>query len=301
MSIDLEKIFQTFLQQQNLEEEKLLLMISGGVDSMVLLHVAAQVVAPELLSVFHLDHNTRVNSTNDSLFVQNVCSKNKIKFYGEKLTSSPEQNIEASWRGERKRLALKAAEDFDAATILTAHHATDLVETMIFRLTKGAGPNGLSPFDTTTKPFWETPKQALVDYAEIHKLEWKEDSTNLNTKFERNLIRLEILPVLKKITPNLEQVFVREAKTFSQLQNFVETQLQTHCSLEIEQKIISLEKFINLHPTLQAEFLRTIATKIPSQSELEDCLKWLLNNPKGNSEKIIGETNLQIKAGEIIW
>ncbi len=301
MSIDLEKIFQTFLQQQNLEGEKLLLMISGGVDSMVLLHVVAQVVAPELLSVFHLDHNTRVNSTNDSLFVQNICSKNNIKFYGEKLDTQPEKNIEASWRSERKRLTLKAASNFGATKILTAHHATDLVETMIFRLTKGAGPSGLSPFDNSIKPFWNIHKQALINYAKQHQLEWQEDSSNFNTKFERNLIRLEILPVLKKITPNLEQVFVREAKTFSQLQNFVETQLQTLCSLEIEQKIIALEKFINLHPTLQNELLRTIATKTPSQSELEDCLKWLLHNPRGNSQKNIGGTNLKIKSGTLTW
>lgn len=297
----LSTILKAFLQGQKLVDQKLLLMVSGGIDSMVLLDVALKTLELEQFAVFHLNHNSRVKSVDDLIFVQNICSKNNIKFYGEKLDTQPEKNIEASWRGERKRLSKKAASEFGAAKILTGHHATDLTETMIFRLTKGAGPSGLAPFDTSTKPFWNIPKQALLEYAEKNQLEWQEDDSNLNTKFKRNLIRHDVLPALRKITPHLESVFVRESETFAQLQDFLNEQLQTHCALEIEQQAIALDKFLNLHPTLQNELLRTIATKTPSQAELSDCLKWLLNNPAGGSKKDIGAAALQIQNKQLQW
>lgn len=294
-------IFQTFLQQQKLEEDRLLLMVSGGVDSVALLHVAAQVVATENLAVFHLNHGARNNAESDADFVDRKCAEHKVTFINALLDFVPEKNIEAEWRQVRQEAAQEAAQDFGAARILTAHHATDLTETMIFRLTKGTGPDGLSPFDTSTKPFWNVPKQALIDYAKAHKLEWREDESNLNTNFERNLIRAEVLPVLRKITPNLEAVFVREAKTFAEVSNFLETELQKQCGDFLKNQSMPLKDFLNLHVALQTQLLRTIATSPTSQSEIEDCLKWLCGNPAGNSQKAIGGTKLEIKQKQVTW
>jgi tRNA(Ile)-lysidine synthase len=300
-TLDVVKIFTAFLKAEQLETQKCLLMISGGVDSMVLLDVALQVIPSENLAVFHLDHNVRDTSKYDTIFVQNFCSKIKIKFYGEKLEITPTQNVESNWRQRRKNLAQAAADDFGATRILTAHHATDLVETMIFRLTKGTGPSGLSPFDTSTKPFWQVPKIHLLAYAKVQNLEWREDESNLNTKFERNLIRADVLPALRKITPQLETVFVREAKTFSTLQDFLTQQLQQSCGHALKQQMLPLADFLALHTALQTEFLRTIALKTPSQSEVEDSLKWLLNNPNGRSQKQLGGTALKIENQKIKW
>jgi len=297
----LQQAFTTFLQQQKLEGERLLLMVSGGVDSVVLLHVAAQVVATENLAVFHLNHGTRNNAKSDADFVDRKCAEYKVTFINALLDFVPEKNIEAEWRQARQEAAQEAAQNFAAARILTAHHATDLTETMIFRLTKGAGPDGLSPFDTSTKPFWNVPKQALVEYAQAHKLKWQEDESNLNTNFERNLIRAEVLPVLRKITPNLEAVFVREAKTFAEVSDFLETEMQTQCGDFLKNQSMPLKDFLNLHAALQTQLLRTIATSPTSQSEIEDCLKWLHGEPQGNSKKSIGGRELTIKSGEVIW
>jgi|GEM_PF-577832 len=293
----LAEVFTTFLQHQKLEDKKLLLMVSGGVDSAVLLHVAVQVVKPEYLAVLHVNHNTRNEAREDELFVQNLCSKLNIKFYNEILKPITGSGIETQWRTLRQELSAKTAKDFGAAIVLTAHHATDLVETMIFRLTKGCGPAGLSPFDTSTKPFWEIPKQALLDYAKAHQLEWKEDITNLNTKFKRNLIRAEVLPSLRSITPNLENVFVRESQTFLEIEEYLQNQAQ----LLLKDNKLSLDIFLACPPALQKTCLRSMATKIPSQAEIDDCLKWLTGNPAGNSKKQIGDTKLTLKAGVIIW
>ena len=311
---ELQHLFTTFLQQQNLEKKKLLLMVSGGVDSMVLLHVAQQVVASEQLTVLHINHNARDEAEEDANFVQNYCSKNNIKLHIASLPllggAGEGPNQEQKWRESRMKISQQVAKDIGAACVLTAHHATDLAETMIFRLTKGCGPSGLSPFDTSTKPFWQVPKTVLIDYAKQHLLEWREDVTNQDVRAERNRIRHEVLPALRHITPNLEKVFVREAQTFVQINDFLKVAVSSPCWGELEggwlteslkNKAVPLKDFLELPAILQKEFLRHIATQTPSQAELDNGLQWLLNNPAGKSQKQIGGTKLTIVQQSICW
>ncbi len=312
--IDLEQVFQNFLQEENLENKKILLMVSGGVDSMVLLEVASQIIEKKYLAVFHLDHNLRKNSKEDFIFVQNICKKLDIKFFGEVLNSRPvsksetglefreknqNKNLENSWRKSRKKLSQNSAGIFGAQKILTAHHATDLVETMIFRITKGCSVNGLSPFDQTTKPFWRIPKSRILDYAKKNNISWVEDNSNENLDFERNLIRKKVLPELRKITPNLEKVFVNESILFSETQEYLDLgvdMVYTH-----HEKNILLEEFLSFPSILQKEFLQKISQTTCSYSEIKDGLKWLKNKPKGNSEKKLGKNILRFKDKKISW
>lgn len=298
---DLKQTFTTFLKQQNLEGAKLLLMVSGGVDSMVLLHVAQQVVAPNLLTALHINHNARDEAEDDANFVQNYCSKNNIQCV---LKSLPTAGYlpEDQWRAQRQTLSTETMTETGAERILTAHHATDLAETMIFRLAKGAGPSGLSPFDVSTKPFWQVPKTDLVAYAQQHHLEWREDASNQDVRFERNRIRHEVIPTLREITPNLEAVMVKESQVFAETQDFLLTQLGLAISAaQTSSTSLPLEAFLSLHPILQKEWLRSVAVSTPSQAELNDCLKWLLGEPEGHSQKNVGGTNLMIVRGEIVW
>jgi len=264
---------------------------------MVLLDTACKTVDPKHLAVFHLDHGARKQSKKDSEFVQKMCSDKKLSFYGDKLDRVPSKNKEKSWRDERNTRSQDAAKHFGAKRILTAHHATDLVETMIFRLTKGTGLAGLSPFDISTKPFWNIPRSDIEAYAKKHKIKFVEDKSNNDTELERNLIRHKIVPHLRKITPNLEKVFVTEAEIFSETAKFVQLEMQRH----LKSRNIALEVFLELHTILQKEFLRHIATKTPSASEVDDCLKWINGKPKGNSTKSIGGTPLKIVRGKLMW
>jgi tRNA(Ile)-lysidine synthase len=286
--------FQDFLESQKLKDKKILLQVSGGVDSMVLLAIASKFFLPEKIAVFHLDHQARKNSDEDLLFVQNICSKKGVQFYGERVQQEICKNKEALWRKIRIEKARAAAKDFGAERILTAHHATDLVETMIFRLTKGCGPEGLSPFDTTTKPFWNIPKSDLVSYAQKNKISWREDASNLNKKFKRNKIRHEILPILRTINPNLEKVFIRESEIFKGAQLLIEE------ALGKAKPPLDLKIFQAWPKTLKTTFLRKNTLQTPSFSEIEDALKWLDHKPKGGSEKMIGGEKFKILNQKII-
>ena len=295
--MNLEKIFSEFLDKENLLEKKILLLVSGGVDSIVLLNVASKVCRKSYLEVLSFDHGVRKKSVQDLGMVKDLCKKLEIKFYGERIQLNNKSDQENSWRKIRKEISRDLANKVKAERILTAHHATDLVETMIFRLTKGCGPSGLSPFDLKTKPFWQVPKEELIKYAQENDLKWNEDETNKKVVHNRNLIRHKVLPELRKITPNLEQVFVREAEIFAGVSDYLEKEIDK----KINRKEISLNSFLDMPLILQMEFLRKISRYIASTSELNDCLKWLKNDPQGGSRKEVGGTELKLIKNKIKW
>ncbi len=289
--MNLESIFTNHLGPHQLDHQKLILMVSGGVDSRVLLHVAEKCLSSKKIGVFHLDHQTQ-DSAEHFQFVKKCCDAHKVEFFGKKITNIPSKNKEASWRESRIVAAEEARKEFGAAKVLTAHHATDLVETMLFRLTKGCGIEGLAPFDTSTKPFWQVPKNILIQYAQDQNLDYVNDHSNTDTTLQRNLIRHEVLPHLRRITPNLEQVFVKEFQMFEAIGDFVQKSLPTT-------KEISLIDFNTLHPALQQAWLKKIGGSGTSFTEIQDALRWLKNNPKGNSKKGLGNRELTVEKGQL--
>ena len=288
--------FKTFLQEQNLCSKKILICVSGGVDSMSLLEVASQVCAKKNIGVFHLDHNTRFDSQSDKYFVQLICSSKRIKFFSEKLDKKFDQNKEKNWRDSRQKAAENAAESFGADRILTAHHATDLVETMIFRLTKGAGPGGLAPFDVSTKPFWRVAKSEILAFARAEKVAFRTDPSNESLEFDRNLIRKKVLPALRKITPNLEKVFEKQSEIFAETAEFLSNSVP-----KTEKNSVEISLFLRWPKILQREFLRQKCDCVPSFAQMQDFFRWLENAPKGGSEKTLGQTRFRISKKLVIW
>ena len=292
--MNLEKIVSNFLSHEQLEGKNIGIAVSGGIDSTILLYLMAKQGDLNNIFVLHVHHGSRTASDKEWNTVEKMCKTLHVKFLGKKLSSIPQKNQESAWRTERKKFFNECKKAYKLERIFTAHHATDLVETMIWRLTKGCGISGLSPFDISTKPLWTVPRSEIEKYAQENNLTWCEDESNLNTNIERNLIRHEILPKLRKITPNLEQVFVRESEIFHDAANFIEKKLPP---LEpIEKK-----KFLELSPTIQTEFLRRISKKTPSASEIEDCLRWIKGNPKGGSQKILGGTKIIFQNKVLNW
>ena len=299
MSNFLELKFREFLSFNNLENSKLLLSISGGVDSRVLLHVASLCCKPTNLGIFYVNHQTKTSLAH-ALFVKNLAKKYKITYFQKNIINNSNKNKENNWRKSRENFKLELLKQYNFEKVLTAHHATDLVETMIFRLVKGCGVTGLSPFNYENKPFWEISKQDLIKYAQQHNLKFVKDPSNENNEFQRNLIRNKVLPELRQITPNLEQVFVREAKIFHKTDLFLQKSLNIILD-KLEHNKILLTDFLNLEEILKEEFFRKISEKTPSESELRDLLKWLNNNPQGNSQKKIGNKDIKIIKNYICW
>lgn len=288
--------FERFVQEQSLEDKRLVVCVSGGVDSMVLLACALLVHPREQMHVFHLDHATHPGSSAIADFVRDYCHRRGVQVTCRRLDSPARKDKENTWRMERKNRADVLARDIQAARVLTAHHATDLVETVLFRLCKGGGFSALTPFDISTKPFWRLAKEVLVEWAREQGIPWREDPSNADVKANaRNRIRQEALPALRSITPELETVFVRQAEFFAQAHGFCEASLDRIFAGKehrVEQDI-----FGGWSDFVQKSWLRRASGQTPSMAEIEDTLRWMRGNPDGGTHKTIGDAHISLQKG----
>lgn len=188
------------------------LAVSGGVDSRVMLDVAAKTAEESQLSlvVAHFDHGLREASMGDERFVEALSRQYNLPFFSERAPKFlGRENVEA-W-GRRLRYEFleetRMRVGFDA--VATAHHLDDQVETFFMRVISArlaSSSHCIGSFDTTTRlfrPFLSIARSALSAYALRHNLEYVEDESNLDTSRTRNCIRHSLVPSVKKLNPNL--------------------------------------------------------------------------------------------------
>ncbi len=174
--------------------------VSGGVDSMALLHLLHthnQKIPkrPWKLTVAHLDHGIREDSTDDRRLVQKVAKEYGLPFVYHRVELGTAAS-EAEARKARYDFLNKVRETVGASAIITAHHQDDVLETAIINLLRGSGRKGLTALASRLgleRPLLSVPKQLLVAHAKTRQLGWREDSTNLETAYLRNHIRHVVL------------------------------------------------------------------------------------------------------------
>lgn len=176
---------------------KYVVAVSGGVDSVTLLHMLRNIPGLDLI-VAHYDHGIRPDSAEDRQFVQEIASQYGVPFeYAEgHLGLNANEDLARTKRYEFLN-HLKAKHNADA--IITAHHQDDVLETIIINLLRGTGRKGLSSLRSTKeliRPLLKMTKPELVAIATENKLTWREDQTNYTEAYFRNWVRLNIVPKL---------------------------------------------------------------------------------------------------------
>lgn len=164
--------------------------VSGGIDSVVLLDVLARVKQYELI-VAHVDHGIRADSGEDAALVEKLAKKYNVPFMSHNIELG-EGASEADAREARYRVLRLIQQEANAATVATAHHQDDIIETMIINLMRGTGWRGLVSLrqhKNTLRPLLHWSKADIVTYAIANNLEWREDSTNDDVTYSRNYIR----------------------------------------------------------------------------------------------------------------
>lgn len=180
-----------------LEPGKYIIAVSGGVDSMALLDLAAQKSNVELI-VAHFDHGIHKHSLNYCEFVAKEAERRGLQFTSQQGKLGP-QASEAKAREARYGFLRQARQQYGADAILTAHHQDDMVETIIINLLRGTGRKGLTSLSSgieIIRPLLGYSKEQIKIYAEKHNLNWREDPTNLDARYLRNYIRQNIMPRL---------------------------------------------------------------------------------------------------------
>jgi len=161
--------------------------VSGGVDSMALLHMLTQTADHEII-VAHFDHGIRDDSAEDAIFVASLAKEYGFAFETLREELGPQASEEKA-RNRRYAFLRDVARKHNGL-IVTAHHADDVVETIAINFHRGTGWRGLAVLDSDIlRPLLLLTKVDLVEYAEQRKLQWREDSTNASDKYLRNRLR----------------------------------------------------------------------------------------------------------------
>lgn len=196
--------------------------VSGGVDSVVLLDVLARRGDDRLL-VAHFDHGMRDDSADDAAFVQRLAAAYGLEYVGERGALGAKAS-EATARQARYKFLHQARERSGADGIATAHHADDVVETILINLARGSGWRGLSSLRPQSgglfRPLLGRSKRELIEYARAHDLQWREDSSNQDERYLRNRFRKR----LQTVAPELKQEALRLWREQCDLRDAVEAE-----------------------------------------------------------------------------
>ena len=245
-----------------------LLGISGGVDSMVLLHLL-QELAPQnnwSLSVGHFNHCLRGKESDaDEAFVREAADRLTLPFRSSRsdvraFAVEKGISIEMAGRELRHRFFIETAAACGADRIALAHHADDNVETFWLRLLRGDVGRGLAGIRWERsagpgtdirfiRPLLNISKRDLLQYANERNLSFREDASNADPAFLRNQLRLELLPKLEEFQPAIRDITLRTVEVLGAEKAFLEAEAQRWLS---ERK----QSFGELHLALQREVVR---------------------------------------------
>lgn len=218
---------------------RLWVALSGGLDSILLLHLAAHCHSG--VRAVHINHQLQANAGETETFCRNVCAELSVPFTARpvtvKLGSGPGEGLEESARKARYHAFEALLEPGDI--LLMAHHGDDQAETVLFRMFRGSGVAGLAGMPQSrplgggclTRPLLGIERSELERNARLAGISWIDDPSNTDQRFDRNFLRLRILPALKERWPGLNKRLRHSAGACSESeflnQRLAELQWQT--------------------------------------------------------------------------
>lgn len=186
-----------------------LVAVSGGPDSIALMHVLArlrQKLGIDLVA-HGVDHGLREEASDELRIAEKLARSLDIPFTTSKVEVAPGANLQARARKARLEALRTASRDANAQLIATAHHADDRAETVLIRLLRGSGPQGLAALPSKAgdlvRPFVRARRSDILAHIERHHLPYAEDPSNRDPRFLRTRVRHEVLPQLEALSPRI--------------------------------------------------------------------------------------------------
>ncbi|HET7274124.1 MAG TPA: tRNA lysidine(34) synthetase TilS [Longimicrobiaceae bacterium] len=277
----------------------LLVAVSGGCDSIVLLHLLRFGPARLRLAVGHLDHAMRPGSAADREWVSGLCESWKIPVTSKRLSLAPTSEDEA--RESRYEFLSNTAKDVGSRYVLTAHHADDQAETVLFRIFRGTGVSGLTGMSAVSStgivrpllPYW---REDLEEYANSVGLRWRTDPTNASLDAARNRIRHDIIPrVERDLFPHARKSLVALAESARENEE-AWVRIIEPASNEIvretpEGYAVARGRLRDYDPALAARLLRSTVRRagaVLTRAGTRRALQFITDAPSGRSLQLPG-------------
>ncbi len=242
--------------------KKILIGLSGGADSVFALHFFNKYKKKYKIEIaaVHVNHNLRGKEADyDENFCRNFCSKINIDFFSEsvnvkKFAKQKKLSVEEAARILRYKKFDEVLKKSNSELIVTAHNSDDNLESVLLNIVSGTGIEGLCGIsikrNNIIRPFLCLSKLQIIEYLKIESLDFVTDSTNSDLNFRRNFVRNEIVPLLKKVNPALNETVLNSSEVFGNqkkiLNYFIENSFDKIVSQnknEIVIDLIELEKY----------------------------------------------------------
>lgn len=254
----------TFLQ----ENDTIVIGLSGGPDSMCLLHILKNLSHKLNIICAHINHNIREESTEEAAYLKKYCLKQRIIFEYTKFSkkSSSTDYSEQELREKRYSFFEEIIKKYKAKYLMTAHHGDDLIETILMRLTRGSNLKGYSGFNIETdkkyykiiKPLIFTTKAEIEKYIKSYNIPFFTDQTNFKNNYTRNRYRHNVLPFLKKENPNVHLKYLKFSKELINYYSFVDNIVIKEINKSYKNNILNITNFKKLDKLIQTKIIEYI-------------------------------------------
>lgn len=262
---------------------------------MALLHYLINNYKDKII-VAHINHNVRKQSNTEELFLSNYCKDNNITFECMKITEYKENNFENEARKKRYKFYKEILTKYNSSYLFLAHHADDLMETIIMKIIRGSNINGYAGIKKISyqdnyyivRPFLDYTKQDILEYIKKYNITYYDDYTNNDITYTRNRIRHNIIPLLKKEDINIHKKFIKYSNTLNEYNDYINYEIDNIIKDIYINNTLYLDKFNIMHPFIKKNILYHILNNIYNNKEnivkdihIKNILN-LINNPKPN-------------------
>lgn len=315
----MEDVYHYLKDQLALKEDDIVVIgCSGGPDSMALLYLLKELKKILHFSIVccHVNHNVRKESFLEKEFLENWCKDQDLVFESMVIEHYGDDNFHNEARTIRYQYFEEIVLKYQANYLMTAHHADDLVETILMRLVRGSSLIGYAGFQqfvsrgsySLVRPFITVTKGEIYEFNEKYQIPYVKDSSNEKEKYTRNRYRKRILPFLQEEDSNYHEKFLKFSKMLIKYNHYIDQQTMEvfHSIYQSNQQAFLISKFLEIDEVLQEKVLNSILASI-YQDDLMlihdrhiELIQKLIRSKKKNSSIFLPNRVQVVKAYDVL-
>jgi len=245
--------------------DRITLGCSAGPDSMALFDMLLKIRDKYdlFLVCAHVNHNVRRESIEEEAYLRDFCQTHHVFYETMTIEKYGDDNFHNEARNIRYHFFDEVMHQYHANYLMTAHHADDLMETILMRISRGSNLKGYSGFRMIVekngyqivRPLLFFTKSELEEYDEQNQVKYFIDASNLQTKYTRNRYRKEVLPFLKKEDANIHKKFIKFSDVLAEADCYIEKEMQKAYRRVFINDKLQIDLFLKEDPFLQKEIL----------------------------------------------